>query len=124
LSPLPGLDPEPNQSDPIAFGGVSPRLDAAPPLRLPSAVLCVPPAESLGSLGVALDAAAKIPDVIVHYTAKNWLLLIETVASAGPVDGRRRKELKNLFAGCKASLVFVTAFETRRTMRPFVSHIA
>ena len=78
----------------------------------------------LTALGVALDSAAKIPDVIVHHTAKNWLLLIEAVTSAGPVDGKRRKELKDLFAGCKAGLVFVTAFETRRTMQTFVSHIA
>ena len=40
-------------------------------------------------LGVTLDSAAKIPDVIVHYKAKNWLLLIEAVTSAGPVDGKR-----------------------------------
>jgi len=78
----------------------------------------------LAALGVTLDSAAKIPDVIVHYTAKNWLLLIEAVTSAGPVDGKRRKELKDLFTGCKAGLVFVTAFENRRTMQSFVSHIA
>jgi hypothetical protein len=81
-------------------------------------------ANSLASLGVTLDSAAKIPDVIVHYTGKNWLLLIEAVTSAGPVDGKRRKELKELFTGCKAGLVFVTAFETRRTMQSFLSHIA
>lgn len=81
-------------------------------------------AENLASLGVTLDSAAKIPDVIVHYRAKNWLLLIEAVTSAGPVDGKRRKELKGLFADCKAGLVFVTAFETRRTMQSFLSHIA
>ena len=79
---------------------------------------------NLAALGVTLDSAAKIPDVIVHYAAKNWLLLIEAVTSAGPVDGKRRKELKDLFAGCKAGLVFVTAFENRRTMQSFVSHIA
>jgi hypothetical protein len=81
-------------------------------------------ANGLTALGVVLDPAAKIPDVIVHYTAKNWLLLIEAVTSAGPVDGKRRKELKELFAGCKAGLVFVTAFENRRTMQTFVSQIA
>ncbi len=81
-------------------------------------------AESLASLGVTLDSAAKIPDVIVHYTAKNWLLLIEAVTSAGPVDGKRRQELKELFADCKAGLVFVTAFETRCAMQSFLSHIA
>lgn len=79
---------------------------------------------ALTALGVTLDSAAKIPDVIVHYAAKNWLLLIEAVTSAGPVDGKRRKELKDLFAGCKAGLVFVTAFENRRTMQSFVSQIA
>ena len=80
--------------------------------------------EGLAALGVTLDSAAKIPDVIVHHTAKNWLLLIEAVTSAGPVDGKRRKELKDLFAGCTAGLVFVTAFQNRRTMQSFVSHIA
>jgi len=78
----------------------------------------------LAALGVTLDTAAKVPDVIVHDTAKNWLLLIEAVTSAGPVDGKRRKELKDLFAGCKAGLVFVTAFESRRTMQSYVAHIA
>lgn len=78
----------------------------------------------LAALGVSLDSAAKIPDVMIHDTRRNWLLLIEAVTSAGPVDGKRRKELKDLFSGCKAGLVFVTAFETRRTMQTFVSHIA
>lgn len=78
----------------------------------------------LTALGVTLDSAAKIPDVIVHDTKRNWLFLIEAVTSAGPVDGKRRKELKDLFAGCKAGLVFVTAFETRKAMQSFVSHIA
>jgi hypothetical protein len=81
-------------------------------------------AACLTALGVTLDSAAKIPDVIVHDTRRNWLLLIEAVTSAGPVDGKRRKELKELFAGCKAGLVFVTAFETRRTMQTFVSQIS
>jgi hypothetical protein len=81
-------------------------------------------AGGLVALGVKLSSASKIPDVIVHHTAKNWLLLIEAVTSAGPVDGKRRKELKDLFAGCKAGLVFVTSFETRRSMQAFVSQIA
>src|ERR1700683_3095813 len=78
----------------------------------------------LAALGVTLDSAAKMPDVIVPYPVKNLLLLIEAVTSAGPVDGKRRKELKDLFVGCKAGLVFVTAFENRRTMHAFVSDTA
>lgn len=80
--------------------------------------------EYLAGLGVKLDSAAKMPDVIVHCPRRNWLLPIEAVTSAGPVDGKRRKELKELFAGCTAGLVFVTAFETRRVMQSFLSSIA
>ena len=81
-------------------------------------------AKALAALGVTLDSAAKVPDVIVHDAAKNRLFLIEAGTSSGPVDGKRRKELKDLFAGCKAGLVFVTAFETRRTMQSSLSQIA
>jgi hypothetical protein len=80
--------------------------------------------EILQALGVLLDSASKVPDIIVHDTKRNWLLLIEAVTSAGPVDGKRRKELKNLFSGCKAGLVFVTAFQSRRSFQTFASQIA
>ncbi|RYD26248.1 MAG: hypothetical protein EOP86_26210 [Verrucomicrobiaceae bacterium] len=78
----------------------------------------------LAALGVTLDATVKIPDVIVHDTRRNWLFLIEAVTSAGPVDGKRRRELKELFANSKAGLVFVTAFQTRKAMQTFVAQIA
>ncbi len=79
---------------------------------------------ALAALGIALDSAAKIPDVIIYDPAKNRLFLIEAVIKAGPMDEKRHKELQDLFAGSKAHLIFVTAFETRRTMQTFVSHIA
>jgi len=80
--------------------------------------------EYLAKLGVVIDSAAKMPDVVAHDLRRNWLLLIEAVTSAGPVDGKRRKELKELFGRCTAGLIFVTAFETRRAMRSFLSHIS
>jgi hypothetical protein len=78
----------------------------------------------LAKLGVMLVAAAKMPDVVVHDHQRNWLILIEAVRSAGPVDGKRRMELKQLFKESSAGLVFVTAFETRRVMQSFVSQIS
>jgi hypothetical protein len=81
-------------------------------------------AESLAALGVRLAASAKIPDVIVHDVRRNWLLLIEAVTSAGPVDGKRRNELKELFRGSSAGLVFVTAFPSRKSMQSSLAHIA
>ena len=68
----------------------------------------------LENLGVVIALAAKMPDVVVHDTRRNWLLLIEAVTSAGPVDGKRRKELKELFKGCKAGLVFALRSQTVR----------
>jgi hypothetical protein len=78
----------------------------------------------LQRLGVVIPAPAKMPDVVIHDTKRNWLLLIEAVTSAGPVDGKRRKELKELFSGCKAGLIFVTAFSTRDAMRSFLTQIS
>ncbi|MFA7235362.1 MAG: BsuBI/PstI family type II restriction endonuclease [Phycisphaeraceae bacterium] len=81
-------------------------------------------AEYLKTLGVLIPAPAKMPDIIVHDMSRNWLLLIEAVMSDGPVDEKRRKELKELFSSCKAGLVFVTAFFTRQVMRSFLTRIS
>lgn len=78
----------------------------------------------LEGLGVVIAPSAKMPDVVVHDTKRNWLLLVEAVTSAGAVDWKRRKELKELFKGCKAGLVFVTAFDTRRAMQSFLPQIS
>ncbi len=79
---------------------------------------------ALAEIGVVLPRAAMIPDLIVSMPDRNWLLLIEAVTSAGPVDGKRRMELKSLFAGSTAGLVFVTAFATRTAFQRFASRIA
>jgi hypothetical protein len=78
----------------------------------------------LKGLGVIIAPSAKMPDVVVHDTKRNWLLLVEAVAGAGAVDWKRRKEQKELFKGCKAGLIFVTTFETRRTMQSFLPQIS
>ncbi len=78
----------------------------------------------LEGLGVVIAPSAKMPDVVVHDAKRNWLLLIEAVTSAGAVDWKRRKELKELFKGCKVGPVFVTAFESRRAMQSFLPQIS
>lgn len=81
-------------------------------------------AEYLKSLGVVIDSAAKMPDVVVHDPKREWLVIGEAVTSAGVVDGKRRRELKELFAGFRSGLVFVTAFESRDAMGRFLSQIS
>ncbi len=84
--------------------------------------------ETLGRLGVTIEAHGKMPDVVVHYTGlendKNWLVLIEAVTSHGPVNPKRKDELNRLFKGSNAGLVFVTAFPDRKTMIKHLSDIS
>ncbi|EEC8031468.1 BsuBI/PstI family type II restriction endonuclease [Escherichia coli] len=78
----------------------------------------------LAGLGVDVDSHGKMPDVVLHFTEKNWLLLVESVTSHGPVDGKRHAELARLFAGSTAGLVYVTAFPNRSIMGRYLGEIA
>lgn len=78
----------------------------------------------LESLGVVVDSHGKMPDVVILDTDRNWLLLIESVTSHGPVDGKRHAELTRLFAGSSAGLVYVTAFPTKSLMARYLPEIA
>ena len=81
-------------------------------------------ADLLAWLGVDVNSHGKMPDVVLHFTAKNWLLLVESVTSHGPVDGKRHAELAKLFAGSEAGLVYVTAFPNRSIMSRYLAEIA
>lgn len=78
----------------------------------------------LRAVGVEIEEHGKMPDVVVHHVDKNWLVLIEAVTSHGPVNPKRRQELKDLFAGSTVGLVFVTAFLDRRTMVKYLDDIS
>ncbi len=80
--------------------------------------------DRLIELGVNIDTHGKMPDVVLHYQAKNWLLLVESVTSHGPVDGKRHAELAQLFARSTAGLVYVTAFPNRAVMGRYLGTIA
>lgn len=78
----------------------------------------------LAELGVDVDPHGKMPDVVLHFVEKNWLILVESVTSHGPVDGKRHAELAKLFAGSIAGLVYVTAFPNRSIMGRYLGEIA
>jgi adenine-specific DNA-methyltransferase len=79
---------------------------------------------ALKRLGVVLNPHGKIPDLIVYMQDKNWLVLLEAAPKHGPVDAKRHAELRTLFAGCTAGLVFVSCFPTRQQMRKYLHEIA
>lgn len=78
----------------------------------------------LKKLGVDIEAHGKMPDVVVYHKRRKWLVLIEAVTSHGPVDGKRRGELKRLFRDAKVGLVFVTAFLDRKAMVRYLGDIS
>lgn len=78
----------------------------------------------LESLGVTVDDHGKMPDVVIYYPDRNWLILAEAVTSHGPVDAKRHKELQEAFRQCKAGLVFVSAFPNRKTFVRYLDSIS
>lgn len=78
----------------------------------------------LHRLGVEVDPAGKMPDVVSLDEARGWLLLVEAVTSHGPVDPKRHAELHTIFAASTAGLVYVTAFPDRALFRQYAAEIA
>ena len=81
-------------------------------------------AHYLESLGVLPMSHDKLPDVVVYDEDREWLFLIEAVTSHGPVSPKRWVELEEVFADCKAGLVYVTAFPNRNEFRKNAADIA
>lgn len=80
--------------------------------------------EKLKSFGIRIDSHGKMPDVILYYSEKKWLILIESVTSHGPVDGKRHEELAKIFSNSAVGLVYVTAFPSRAIMGRYITEIA
>lgn len=80
--------------------------------------------DRLAELGVTINRKGKLPDVVLYWKSRDWLLLIESVTSHGPVDGKRHSELSKLFKDAKPGLVYVTAFPTRKIMSKYLTEIS
>jgi len=78
----------------------------------------------LTSLGIEIDSHGKMPDVVIYFSQKNWLILAEAVTSHGPVNAKRHAELAELFQKSQAGLVFVSAFPNRRIFTRYVDAIS
>jgi len=80
--------------------------------------------DRLAVLGVTVDKHGKMPDVVLYFGKKDWLLLVESVTSHGPVDAKRHNELATLFKDAKPGLVYVTAFPDRSIMGRYLGEIS
>lgn len=75
-------------------------------------------------LGFSVEVHGKMPDVILWQEEKNWLVLVESVTSHGPVDSKRYIELSELFSSVHADKVFISAFPDKRTFARCASDVA
>lgn len=78
----------------------------------------------LEDLGVVVDRKGKLPDVVLYWPARNWLILVESVTSHGPIDSKRHGELSKLFEDAKPGLVYVSAFPNKKTLTRFFSELS
>jgi hypothetical protein len=80
--------------------------------------------EQLTTLGIPVTAHDKLPDIILHDTAREWLFLIEVVISHGPMTPKRVHKLTDMLRQCTVGKVFVTAFSTFAEFRKHIKSIA
>ena len=78
----------------------------------------------LKELGIMLDSHGKIPDVVICDKKNNWLLVIEAVASHGPIEHKRHVELKKIFTKSKVGIVYVTTFLNQKEMLKHFNNIS
>lgn len=67
----------------------------------------------LKDLGVSIESRERMPTMVLHYPACNWLLLAQSAADKGPIDEKRAAELAGLFDKAVPELVYITAYRSR-----------
>ena len=80
--------------------------------------------ELAAQLGLNVEEHGKMPDVVLWQEANNWLVLVESVTTHGPVDSKRRIELRKLFASASADMVYISAFPDKRTFARYAPDVA
>lgn len=80
--------------------------------------------DQTSKLGIKIDLANKLPDVIAFEQTTNSIIFIEAVDSGGEFTDQRVVELTNIFGATKHSLVFVTSFSSFHDFKRFSSRIA
>lgn len=82
------------------------------------------PKDLCDEINLTVDVHNKIPDVIGFDRDSSTILLFEAVASSGPIDNLRKKELLEIFDSNKFNLVFGTVFLYEKLFQSFSRLIA
>lgn len=79
---------------------------------------------ALDKLGIPTGKHDKLPDVVAHDVARDWLFLIEAVTSHGPVSAKRYMELEAMLGASRPGRVYVSAFPDFSTYKKYAQDIA
>ncbi|MFT5874830.1 MAG: hypothetical protein ACI8WT_003808 [Clostridium sp.] len=71
-----------------------------------------------------IDKHSKIPDVIGFDNAMQRVMIWEAVASSGPINDLRKKELIELFKDCPFKIDYFTVFLSTKVYQKFASNIS
>lgn len=80
--------------------------------------------DKLTAIGYFAVEHEELPDVIAYSTEKNVLFLIEAYHSTGQWSEIRVKKIRERLTGCKANIVYITAFESLESFRKKAAAIA
>jgi type II restriction enzyme len=78
-------------------------------------------------LNLPVQVTANLPDAILFCETERRLVVVEVVASSGPISAARLVQLESLVEQCVSlgvRLRYVTVFPSRRFFRRFVEDIA
>ncbi|RJP33321.1 MAG: hypothetical protein C4547_12500 [Phycisphaerales bacterium] len=78
----------------------------------------------LSALGIVVTQHDKLPDIVLHWSDRNWLFLIEAVTTHGPVSPERHREIETMLRSCPAERIYVTAFLNMGAFRRYAGDIA
>lgn len=79
---------------------------------------------AFAQIGISTMPDAELPDVILLDPETRRLFLVEAVTSHGPVSELRRRQLAEIFNAVTLGIVYVTAFESRAALAPYLDEIS
>ena len=80
--------------------------------------------KAFAQIGIGIMLEAELPDVILLDPEARRLFLVEAVTSHGPVSALRRRQLAEIFDAVTLGIVYVTAFESRAALAPYLDEIS
>lgn len=80
--------------------------------------------EKIKKLNIDVFENAALPDIVVYDPERDWVYFIEAVTSVGPMSPERVHNIKKYCENCTSGLIFVTAFQTMKKYKEFISDVA